>query len=122
MEVDTLVRQLLDQTKGLRLFFDRLVLQEGQAWQEHIGEALDNCRHVITVFSPNFLGSKRCKFEFNVAMARQTDTETEILFPVYLESAPLPTYMCMYQWADCRERDMAKLSNVGSTIVSKLRS
>lgn len=95
--------ELLRQRPGLRIFIDRNNLDTGAAWQQALYEALDDTRHVIAVLTPHYLQSKVCKEEYNIALARHRDHNHTVLLPLYVYSAPLPTYMQMVQFADCRE-------------------
>lgn len=108
-EVNLLVRELQTERRGIRLFVDRLSLRQGAAWHPEIYEALDACNRVIVVLSPDYLASKQCKFEFNVALLRQNEGDADILLPIYLQTTNLPTYMRILQHIDCRERDASKL-------------
>jgi TIR domain len=94
---------------SLRAFIYEKQLDIGAAWQQAIFEALDACERVITVYSPTYLKSKVCQEEFNIALARHRESELPILFPIYLYSAQLPTYMRLVQYVDCREGDEERL-------------
>ena len=81
------------------------------AWQPEIFENLDRCRKVVAMFSPQYLKSKMCKEEFNIAWVRGRKADEDILFPVYLYSADLPTYMTYRNYADCREGDLTRIGS-----------
>ena len=104
-----LVEELKRLRPRLRVFFDQLELNPGAAWQQEIYEALDACRRFVPLFSPAYLDSKVCKEEFNIACYRQRELEEPVIFPIYLYSAPLPTYMRLVNYIDCREGDEEKL-------------
>lgn len=106
----------------LRLFVDRLELQTGAAWQQHIFEALDECRKVIPLLSPSYIESKVCKEEFNIALFRHRDSSDGILVPIFLRSAALPTYMRLVQYLDVREADFDKLSAVTRSLLQCLEA
>jgi hypothetical protein len=94
----------------LRIFTDELSLQIGTAWQQEIFEALDASRRILTLLSPSYLSSKVCIEEFNIAVHRRRETQTELVFPIYLYTAALPTYMkALLNYVDCREGDEKKL-------------
>ena len=93
----------------LRLFIDRKDLNPGAVWQQEIYESLDDCRKVIALLTPAYLGSKVCLEEFNIALCRNREANGQILAPIYLYSARLPTYMKMVQFWDCREFDLTKI-------------
>lgn len=104
-EAQFIHEELLRANPALRVFIDEAELDTGAAWQQALYEALDDCHRVIAVLSPHYLQSKVCKEEFNIALARHREQGSTVLSPIYLYSAPLPTYMQMIQFADCREFD-----------------
>lgn len=118
-DVDFLVAELKHQRPGLRIFLDRTELNTGCAWQQKILDALDDCRKIVTVYSPAYLTSKVCREEFNIALFRHRD-RNDVLLPIYLETAPLPTYMKVTQYIDCRERDQAKLKQASASLVAQV--
>lgn len=118
--IDAFVAELRKLRPGLRLFLDRQTLQTGCAWQQDIFSALDDCRKIVAFYSPDYLASKVCREEFNIAMFRQRDEGGEVLLPIYLADAPLPTYMKMIQYIDCREGFGVPLAQAAAQIVKKL--
>jgi len=112
--------ELLRQRPGLRLFFDRKSLKTGSAWQPEIFESLDHCHRVVAMLSPSYLASRVCKEEFNIAWVRGREADEDVLFPLYLLTAALPTYMKYRQYADCRELDLVKLAGAAAELVALL--
>jgi len=98
---DQLVSMLNE--RAVTLFLDRLQLAEGSAWQPKIFAAIDRCRRFVALYSPSYVRSKVCQEEFNIAWARGRKLERDIIFPIYWQSADLPTYMSMLTYSDCRE-------------------
>lgn len=107
-EVNTIYHELLKLNPDLRIFIDHEMLNVGAAWQSQLYETIDECARVIAVYSPTYLTSKVCKEEFNIALMRHRE-EGEVLVPIYLYSANLPTYMRLIQFIDCRENDHEKI-------------
>lgn len=118
--VDLLVQKLRQFRPSVKLFVDRLELNPGASWQQHIFESLDEARKVICVYSPRYLESKVCKEEFNMALFRHRETPNGVLIPVYLQSAKLPTYMKLVQYHDAREGELEKLATVAGAIAEDL--
>jgi hypothetical protein len=116
-EVDFMIEELRHRRPHLRIFLDRQDIDLGHSWQQTIFEAMDDCRTIVTVYSPPYLQSKVCKEEFHIALHRHRESETGVLFPVYLFSAELPTYMKLVQHVDCRESDAAKLTRACEDIL-----
>jgi len=102
-EVMHLYEELLAHKPDLKIFLDRKNLNTGSAWQSELYEALDECRQVLVLYSPPYLVSKVCKEEFNIALLRHREADGNVLVPIYLYSAQLPTYMQLIQFIDCRE-------------------
>lgn len=117
--VDALVAELHRRRPRLRLFVDRLELQPGMAWQQHIFDALDASRKVICVFSPDYLMSKVCKEEFNIALFRHRESPEGVLLPLYLFTAPLPTYMKLVHYEDVREGDREKIMQTAERLLKQ---
>jgi len=105
---------------GVRIFLDRNVLRGGVAWQQEIYRAIDDCRKVVAVYSPDYLSSKMCKEEYNIARLRDRDSGGKVLLPVYLHSINLSPHMKVVQYIDCREGDKHKLQAACKEIVAKL--
>jgi hypothetical protein len=119
-EVDVLVNEVRQARPGARIFLDRMTLQTGMAWQQHLFETLDQCRKVLAVYSPTYLTSKVCMEEFNIALYRHRESPEGVLLPVYLQSAPLPTYLRLIQYEDVREADRAKIVQAAGRIARQL--
>lgn len=113
------VEELQQLRPGLQVFFDRMTLDHGSAWQQEVYEAIDASRRFLAMFSPSYLTSKICLEEFNIALHRRRDTGQEILFPIYLYSAASPTYMrALVNYEDCREGDAGKLRQACQKLIS----
>lgn len=119
-DVDCFVTDLLRARPGTRLFVDRLELRPGSSWQQELFEVIDECQKVIPVLTPEYIGSKVCKEEFNIAFYRHRESEEGVLLPVYLRSATLPTYMKLAQWIDCREAERAKIGQAAGEVARQL--
>jgi hypothetical protein len=118
--IDTLVELLGAHRPGLRIFVDRLELKLGAAWQQHIFESLDASRKVVCVFSPDYVASKVCLEEYNMALLRHRETDAGVLLPVYLRTAGLPTYMRLVQYEDAREGDPLRVAQAAERLVDVL--
>lgn len=95
--------------RNRRVFLDRTELEPGVIWQQRIFESLDACDTIVPLLSPRYLESAFCIEEFHIALIRRRNERADLLAPIYLASAKLPTYMQLVQWIDCRESDTAKL-------------
>jgi hypothetical protein len=107
---------------GARVFIDRFEINTGASWQQRIFDALDNSKTAVSLYSPEFVHSKVCKEEFNIAWARQRDLEREFIFPLLIRDAELPTYMKILNFVDCRVSDPTKLLEAANVILKKLNT
>lgn len=119
-ESSQIERSLRDVSPSLNIFVDRQSLNIGSAWQPEIFETLDRCKKVVALLSPDYLGSKVCIEEFNIAWIRARETEQNIIFPVYLYTAPLPTYMKYRNFFDCREGDTSRFDEAARLLVNSI--
>jgi len=103
-----------------RVFFDLQCIDTGVAWQQRIFEALESCRQVIAIYSPDYVTSKVCQEEFNIAWARARKLAKKLIFPIYWRSANLPIYMEILNYVDCREAQSCKLEQACEQLVTKL--
>jgi hypothetical protein len=117
---ELITKELQSLQPSIRIFMDRMSINIGAAWQPEIFEAIDACRKVLALFSPSYLNSKVCKEEFNIAWVRGREADEDCVFPIFLFSAPLPTYMKYRLYVDCREGDENKLRTACSNLLSAL--
>ena len=115
-----IAKELQSLQPDIRIFMDRMSINIGAAWQPEIFEAIDGCRKVLALFSPSYLQSKVCKEEFNIAWVRSREADEDCVFPIFLLSASLPTYMKYRLYVDCREGDENKLRTACSNLLSAL--
>ena len=104
----------------LKVYIDVQSLEKGAAWQSHIFNALDNCAKMVALYSPQYIESKICQEEFNIAWTRARDEESQVIFPIYWQSTTLPTYMRMLNFFDCREGNSARLLSACNELVTTL--
>jgi hypothetical protein len=57
--------------------------------------------------TPNYLASPNCLEEFNIAWMRSRESNDLVLRPLFVADTPLPTWIRMKQYVDCREADVA---------------
>jgi hypothetical protein len=119
-ESQMLEQELRELRPGIKIFVDRKEIDVGAAWQLEIFESIDRCRKVVAMLSPDYLGSKVCKEEFSLAWMRGRETDENTIFPVYLYTANLPTYMKSRNYVDCREGDRAKIAEASRQLLAAL--
>lgn len=106
----------------LKVYIDVNSIEKGTAWQSHIFHALDNCEKMVAIYSPQYIESKICQEEFNIAWTRSRDEKAQIIFPIYWQSTKLPTYMKMLDFIDCREGNVHRLQSACNELVASLGS
>jgi len=121
-ETDALEFALRKCRPNIRIFVDRKEINVGAAWQPAIFENLDKCRKMVALLSPDYLSSKMCKEEYNIAWIRSRETDEDIIFPIYLYTAGLPTYMKYRNYFDCREGDLSKITDAARKLLAALAS
>lgn len=104
---------------GLMVFVDRTGIDVGAAWQQEIFDALEECRFVAFLYSPDFLSSPVCKDEFNIAWIRRREQRGDV-FPILLRDTDLPTYMRLVQFSDCRINDVTRLQLAADQLAARV--
>ena len=79
-DASMMVEELQQLRPDLRVFFDRMTLDVGSAWQQEVYEAIDASRRFLSLLSSSYVKSKICVEEFNIALHRRRDTGEEIVF------------------------------------------
>jgi hypothetical protein len=116
----SVISELRRLRSGIRVFYDLMTIKPGHAWQQVIYEAIENCRHFVSLFSPAYLNSKVCLEEFHLAKFCSREAGSAAIFPIYLYSAQLPAYMKVIHYADCREGDDRRLRLAASELLGRM--
>jgi len=119
-EVNNLIKALQKCRPDLKVYIDHQALRPGVFWQTHIFEGIKKSRKVICVFSPDYLVSKECVDEFNLALSKQMGTKQNVLFPLYLYTSELPDYMSAIQYEDIREGNTQKIPDAVNRFIEQL--
>jgi hypothetical protein len=117
---DELIRHLRARDPDLSIFVDRQELVLGAAWQVKLFESLSRSRKVVALLTPDYIASKACQEEFNIAWIRARRTGEQVLLPVYSYTASLPDWMRFWQYADCREGDPVRMAAVADQVLASL--
>jgi hypothetical protein len=119
-DMEFLSMQLREMCPNLRLFIDRSELVPGIAWQQKLYQSIDISRKVLSLYSPDYLISKPCQEEFNLALVLHRKSASRVLFPLFIHEADLPQYISELQYIDCREGDLSKMMNACQELVKEL--
>ncbi len=118
--VDPFVARLRAHRPGLRVFMDRLELDTGAAWQQHIWDALEVARKIVCLYSPVYLASPICQEEYNIARIRHRESGGQVILPVFLHDAALPAHMRVIQYTDAREGGPAELAKAAADLAARI--
>jgi hypothetical protein len=112
------VDRLRAAASSLRIYIDQVNMREGLMWPMQLAHALDSSRRVVALYSPSYWASRYCQNEFLAALARQHDTNADILFPLYLIDANIPYMFNILQRIDCRIAERSKIAQACERLVS----
>ena len=115
-------RSLKAQMPLVNIFFDQVSIKNGASWLMQVAEFLDAARRVVAFYTPAYWSSPNCKDEFAAALARQNDTTTTVLYPIYLSSASILYLFRNLQFADCRENDEQKMTAACGALARELNT
>jgi uncharacterized protein YciU (UPF0263 family) len=110
------------QSLDARVFIDRKDIAPGVIWQDEIYLAVDNSQAVVALLNESYQHCAMCIEEFQLALIRRRKERRDVLLPIYLHTADLPTYMQLVQWIDCREGDEQKLKAAAATVMRRIRN
>lgn len=119
-DADLVESLLTSQRPDLRIFRDTRELTPGVAWQQRIFEAVDDCHRVLALYSPAYLRSDICKEEVNLALYRARVAGENPLFPIYMRTTELPSYLGITDYVDCREAARDKIRGACSQLIAGL--
>lgn len=105
---------------GVSAFLDRSEIDIGASWQRRIFDALEKCSAAVTLYSPEFVESKVCQDELQIAFVRRRRSEKFVLFPLYVREAELPAYMEIVNYEDCRTSDQHKIAAAAEKLAKQL--
>ena len=106
--VRTLVTELQD--RGLSVFLDEQNLQPGENWVLGLSDALKNSRAFVLVLSRHTLERPWVEHEWASYMAEHGPRQ--IIVPVILEQANLPTFLKSIQAIHALDRDARRVADL----------
>ncbi len=117
--VDLFVEHLRASDPELRVFRDIQEIDVGVAWQQAIYDAIEDCRKIVALYTPEYLASKMCQEEYNIARLRERE-EGGVLVPIYFMEADLPNYYRITNYVDCREADQEQLQKAAADLAGAI--
>lgn len=106
---DELYKAIKEIEPEARIFVDRIELTPGSVWHSKIYEAIESSRKIIALLSPDYMVSKACQDEMNIALFRMLGEGEGLLFPIYLRTASLPARLQVVQYHNARETDVDQI-------------
>jgi hypothetical protein len=98
------------ETRGVRVWLDKLNLPPGDRWQAEIASALAHARAVAVLIGPSGLGGWQ-ELELHIALAKQPERAQRII-PVPLPGAPraptLPDLLAPFMHCDLRAQSRSQ--------------
>lgn len=92
--VSALVQRLTE--VGFRVWIDQDMIVGGNEWMDTVGEALDECKAMVLVMSPEALGSRYVKMEYRYFVQH----DKKILPVLYREVDKIPFELSTRQYVD----------------------
>lgn len=118
---DSVVRLVTAFRPATNVFLDRLSIDVGTAWQQHIANAIDATKKVVVVLTPGFLLSKVCQEELNMARLKDLESSEPVIFPIYVLSCQrLPLHLRVLNYVDCREENAVLIEAACQSLVRTL--
>ena len=107
---------------NLRIYMDKLELNTGASWQQEIFISLEKSKFIFALLSPDYLKSKVCIEEFDIAMIKNREANAQVLFPLLIENTELPMYMRMIQYLNLINLDPSITINALNSIIKQLNN
>ncbi len=118
---DQIVRAVTALRPATNVFLDKLSIDIGMAWQQHIANSIDASHRVVIVLTPGFLLSRACQEELNMAYLKHQESQAPVLFPMYVLSCErLPLHLRVLEYFDCREQDPTLIKAACENLVRRL--
>ena len=101
---------------GVSVWLDQDEIRPGDLFVEALEQALDNCRTVALIVSPNAISSGWVKEEYSRAMSLATAKQTSVqIIPIILQETELPGFLGNRNWVDFRD-DALYAQNVSKLV------
>ena len=90
-----------------------VIIDKGLSYQQEIDNAIERCRRIVAILSPDYFMSPECTEELMMARLRNKRADRGVLLPVYWRGldGDLALWLRALNYSDCREEDTAKLAD-----------
>lgn len=105
-------RSLRAQRPETKLFDFRHSIDRGVSYQNEIDKAIERCRRIIAILSPDYFASPECMEEIMIARLRNKRCGGGVLLPIYWRDleGDLSLWLQILNYSDCREADAEKIA------------
>lgn len=110
--VEQFARSLRAQRPETKLFDFRHNIDRGVSYQQEIDKAIESCRRIIAILSPDYFASVECTEEMMMSRLRNKRAGGGILRPIYWRNLDrgLSLWLQILNYTDCREADAARIA------------
>ena len=115
-------RSLRAQRQETKLFDFRHSIDKVVSYQEEIDKAIENCRRIIAILSPDYFDSPECTEEMMISRLRNKRAGGGVLLPIYWRDldGDLSLWLQILNYSDCREADAARIAAAARREASQL--
>lgn len=105
-----------------KLFDFRHNIDIGVSYQQEIDNAIENCRKIVAILSPDYFDSSACMEEINISRLRNKHCQSGVLLPIYWRDldGDLSLWLQALQYRDCREADASKIAAAARHVAGRL--
>lgn len=97
------LRRFRIDSRPIRVFFAPAAISPGASIPRALAEALDDCRHLLVIVTPDWLQSEWCRLEEDVGIWRSPRAEGRLLLPLLLSDCALPPSLSRLRYIDFRD-------------------
>ncbi len=115
--VKPIVEKLIQ--RGIKIWIDKKNILPGDKLPSSISEGITNSGYFLAFISSNSLNSKWSRWEIDLALNLEIETESILIIPVLLDSSKLPNNLYAKRYADCSSQE--KVADAVNNIVSQIK-
>ena len=115
-------RTIRVQRPEARIFDFRDSIDKGVSYQQEIDKAVESCRRIVAILSPDYFKSPECIEEIMMSRLRNKRAGGGVLLPIYWRGLDrdLSLWLQILNYSDCREADAARIAEAASQEAGQL--
>ena len=100
------------QRPEIKIFDFRNSIAKGVSYQQVIDKAIESCRRIVAILSPDYFESPECVEEIMMSRLRNKRADGGVLLPIYWRDlgGDLSLWLQILNYSDCREADEARIA------------